>query len=61
MGRVIGLRDQKSTVLNLQSSMYFDNHGGRKRQVGLGAIFDEIIIILGGYLKSINKSISFRT
>jgi hypothetical protein len=26
----------------------FDNHGGRKRQVGLGALVDEIKIILEG-------------
>ena len=36
-----------------------NNHGGRKRQVGLRAIVDEIIRILRVYLKSINKAISF--
>jgi len=59
MGRVIALKDLKSTILNLKSSIYFHNHGGRKRQVGLRAIVDEIIRILGAYLKSINKAISF--
>jgi hypothetical protein len=59
MGRVIALKDLKSTILNLQSSISFHNHGGRKRQVGLRAIVDEIIRILRVYLKSINKAISF--
>jgi len=59
--RKIGLRNPISKILNLQSPIYFDNHGGRKRQVGLGAIVYEIIIKLRGSLKSPHKSISFNT